>query len=296
MRDGELTEKEREILRRLLQEKEIREYEIVLPIGEGRELPGSTYEDEIESISSIVVTATAVYGFWLDWIHDHYTLGDEKGNWYQVKMEEQELRDIAIAEILDPTFALTKQFLAVNKIVFKENLPFIEDIILKEEEKVAEVYFPIEGERYYFVVYVDVKPQISVRWMGMSPGNRVYFLATSEKHNLDELIALIGVEPTRTWKKGKNIRHNGFEIQPSAKETGEVEDKLQAVIRLLLPFKADLQALSTIANTGIQIAYWGYKEQMWGMHFGAETLQELGVLNLSVDIDLYAGGPDLGES
>lgn len=211
-------------------------------------------------------------------------------------MEIQEIRDIAVAEIIYPTFALTKQFLAVNKIILKENLPFIEDIILREEEKVAEVYFPIEGERYYFVVYIDIKPQVSIRSMGTSPGNRVYFSATSEKHNLDELLVLIGVEPTRTWKKGKNIRHNGFEIQPSAKETGEVEDKLQAVIRLLLPFKADLQALSTIANTGIQIAYWGYKEQMWGMHFEAETLQELGMLNLSVDIDLYAGGPDLGES
>jgi hypothetical protein len=211
-------------------------------------------------------------------------------------LEIQEIRDIAVAEIIYPTFALTKQFLAVNKIILKENLPFIEDIILREEEKVAEVYFPIEGERYYFVVYIDIKPQVSIRSMGTSPGNRVYFSATSEKHNLDELLVLIGVEPTRTWKKGKNIRHNGFEIQPSAKETGEVEDKLQAVIRLLLPFKADLQALSTIANTGIQIAYWGYKEQMWGMHFEAETLQELGMLNLSVDIDLYAGGPDLGES
>jgi Domain of unknown function (DUF4279) len=211
-------------------------------------------------------------------------------------LEIQEIRDIAVAEIIYPTFALTKQFLAVNKIILKENIPFIEDIILREEEKVAEVYFPIEGERYYFVVYIDLEPQISVRWMGMSPGNRVYFSATSEKHNLDELLALIGVEPTRTWKKGKNIRHNGFEIQPSAKETGEVEDKLQAVIKLLLPFKADLQALSTIANTGIQIAYWGYKEQMWGMHFTAEMLQDLGTLNLSVDIDLYAGGFDLGES
>jgi hypothetical protein len=210
-------------------------------------------------------------------------------------LDIQAIRDFAISELIYPAFALTKQFLAANKIVFKENLPFIEDIILKKEGKVAEVYFSIEGERYYFVVFIDLEPQIAVRWIGMSPGNRVYFLATSEKHDLDELIALIGVEPTRTWKKGKNIRHNGFEIQPSAKETGEVEDKLQAVIRVLLPFKADLQALSTIANTGIQIAYWGYKDQMWGMHFDTETVQGIATLNLSVDIDLYAGGLDLAE-
>ena len=212
-----------------------------------------------------------------------------------VFLEIQEILDIAIDEIIYPTFALTKQFLAVNKVILKGNIPFIEDIILKEKEKVAEVYFPIEGERYYFVIYIDLKPQLSVRWVGMSPGSRVYFLATSEKHDLDDLIALIGVEPTRTWKKGKNIRHDGFEIQPTVKETGEVEDKLQAVIRVLLPFKADMHALSTIANTGIQIAYWGYKDQMWGMHFDTETVQGIATLNLSVDIDLYAGGLDLVE-
>ncbi len=211
-------------------------------------------------------------------------------------MEKQGIQDIAIAEILNPTFVLTRQLLAINTIVFRENRPFVEDIILSEEEKTAEVYFPIEGERYYFVIYIDLKPQLSVRWMGMSQGNRVYFLATSEKHDLDELIALIGVEPTRTWKKGKNIRHDGFEIQPAVKETGEVEDKLQAIIRVLLPFKAKLQILSTIADTGIQIAYWGYKEQMWGMHFDTETIQGIATLNLSIDIDLCAGGLDLAES
>jgi hypothetical protein len=211
-------------------------------------------------------------------------------------LEEQEIRDVAIAEVRDPKFALTTQFLTVNKVVFKENTPFIEDIILKEEEKVAEVYFPIEGEHYYFVVFIDLKPQPSVRWMSMLPGASVYFQATSEKHDLDELIAFSHVKPTKIWKKDKNIKNNGFEIQPSLKETGTVEDKVDTLIRVLLPSQANLQALSTIANTGIQIAYWGYKEQMWGIHFKAETLQGLGALNLSLDIDLYAGGLDLENS
>ncbi len=210
-------------------------------------------------------------------------------------LKEQEIQDVAIAEILNPTFALTRQFLTENKVVLKEHVPLVEDVIFREEEKTAEVYFPIAGERYYFVVYVDLEPHVSVRMMGTSPGNRVYFLATSEKHSLDELIALAGVEPTRIWEKGKNVRHNGFEVQPSMKETGNVEDKLRTVIKLLLPHKATLHALSTIANMGIQIAYWGYREQMWGIHFEAETLQGLAALNLSVNVDIYAGGPDLGE-
>ncbi len=39
MKGGELTEKERGILKKLLQEKNIQEYEIVVPIGEGKGTP-----------------------------------------------------------------------------------------------------------------------------------------------------------------------------------------------------------------------------------------------------------------
>jgi Domain of unknown function (DUF4279) len=208
-------------------------------------------------------------------------------------VNEQEIRDVAIAEILHPTFALTQQLLAVNKVVIKEQVPVVEDVILREEEKTAEVYFPIEGEHYYFTVYVDVEPHVSLRMMGMSSGNRVYFYAKSVEHRLDELVALAGIEPTRTWEVGKHIRHNGFEVRPSLKETGDVEDKLRTLIRLLLPHKANLHALSSIADVGVNIAYWGYTDQMGGIHFGLETIHGLAALNLSVDVDLYAEGLDL---
>ena len=209
-------------------------------------------------------------------------------------LNEQVLREAAIAELFHPTLPITRQFLEVNKVVFKERVPVVEDVILREEEQTAEVYFPIEGERYYLVVYLDVEPRVALRWTGMSAGNRVYFYAKSGERRVDELIAMAGVEPTRTWEKGKHIRHHGFEVRPSLKETGDVEDKLRTIISLLLPYTANVHVLSTIAEVGINIAYWGYKEQMWGIHFGTDIIQGLAVLNLSVDVDLYASGPDLG--
>ena len=63
-------------------------------------------------------------------------------------MQIQEIQNAAIAEILNPTLAITKQFLAVNKVVCKENILVVEDIILREEKPddvYAEVYFPVEG-------------------------------------------------------------------------------------------------------------------------------------------------------
>jgi hypothetical protein len=194
-------------------------------------------------------------------------------------LNEQAIQAAAMAEILHPTLAMTEQFLAVNTIVFKEHEPVVADVILREEEQMAEVYFPIEEERYYFVVYLDVEPHIALRTTGMSAGNRVYFFAKSAELPVDELVAMAGVEPTRTWGKGgkrKPIpRHNGFEVRPSLKETGEVEDKLRTLIGVLLPYTANIHALAAIADVsmGINIAYWGYKDQMWGIHFGTDIVQ-----------------------
>lgn len=180
----------------------------------------------------------------------------------------------------------------MNRVVFKEQVPVIADVIFREEEQSAEVYFPIEEERYYLVVFLGGEPQIVPRMTVMSAGNRVYFYAKSTEHRVSELIALVGIEPTRTWEKRKSIRHYGIEVCPYAKETGEVEDKLRTLISVLLPFTDNIHVLSTKAGVGINIAYWGYKEQMWGIHFGTDIIQGLAVLNLSVDVDLYASGPE----
>lgn len=75
--------------------------------------------------------------------------------------------------------------------------------------------------------------------------------------------------------------------------TGEVEDKLSSLVKMLLPYKENIQVLSTVAYIRINVAYWGYWGQMDGIHFDTEIIQGLASLNLSVDVDLYAGGPAL---
>jgi hypothetical protein len=73
MRRG-LTDREREIIRYLLAQRGIGAYEIVRPIGEGTDLPGSTYEAEVEKISGYIATATSAYYFWLVWYNGDYSL------------------------------------------------------------------------------------------------------------------------------------------------------------------------------------------------------------------------------
>jgi hypothetical protein len=73
MDGGELTTREAEIIHQLLAERGITEYEILFVIPEGQDLPGCTYDNEIELLSGVVVTPTNAYDFWLDWIDGRYT-------------------------------------------------------------------------------------------------------------------------------------------------------------------------------------------------------------------------------
>lgn len=71
MEKGILTPKEEEVLRTLLAQKGITRYELDELMNEGASLPGSSYPLEIESMSGTVITPTAIYDFWLDWVDMH---------------------------------------------------------------------------------------------------------------------------------------------------------------------------------------------------------------------------------
>ena len=88
MHKGNLTHKEEDILRQLLNQHGISRYEIVGAVGEGKSLPGSSYPGEIESLSGTVVTPTTAYSFWLDWENNNFTLGEEDDTWSELSPEE----------------------------------------------------------------------------------------------------------------------------------------------------------------------------------------------------------------
>lgn len=92
-------------------------------------------------------------------------------------MDISRLKEIAINEVLNPTFELTKQYLQANEWCFSNNIPQIDDVEIDRDANTAAVYFPIKKENFYFVIYVE---NLEVNWMGMSAGNRVWLFACSE--------------------------------------------------------------------------------------------------------------------
>ncbi len=214
------------------------------------------------------------------------------------------IAQIAIEEVFNPSFELTKQLLSVNKVEMDGGSPRIKDIIISEDKSMAEVYFPIIDEEYYFVIYIDLMPKISLKFMGMSAGCKVELFVCSDTEELDKMIELLQVTPHRSWSKGEKKFHSnginysinknsGFVYSPIEKTTGEVEDKLDYLLDELIQVKDKIVELHKVAEVEIQITYYGYKDQMWGINLKPRTIQRLSELGVSLDIDLYASGNDL---
>ncbi len=208
------------------------------------------------------------------------------------------IKQIAIGEVLNPTFELTKQYLQSNCLCFENNLPYIEDVEINKDKNTAAVYFPIKKEQFYFVIYVE---NLEVEWMGMSAGNRVYLFANSEEISTEQIVDFLGFEPTEKWNMNdpigcnSNFKHknNGIMYEPIHKMTGEVETKLGNLLDNLLPYKEAIIELSHKASIEIQVTYYGHKDQMWGINLDAKTIKKLSELELAIDVDLYAGGNDI---
>jgi DNA-binding CsgD family transcriptional regulator len=110
MRFG-LTERESEIIRYLLAQRGIGAYEIVRPLNEGRDLPGCTYQAEVEEISGYIATATSAYDFWLVWYNGNYSLGDYPGGFWS-ELDPPMLadsRDGDMVEILEAQHRLRRE-------------------------------------------------------------------------------------------------------------------------------------------------------------------------------------------
>ncbi len=212
----------------------------------------------------------------------------------------------AVSEVISPTWALTEQYLRVNKVVSQNGELVIADMTFPVED-VAVVWFPIDGESYYLLIGVECKPLPALRFIRMSAGNRVSLVVISDNVSLDDLVtALPGIEFTETWRKGDVRRktphgdilwkYSGFEIEPYAKTSGDVEDKLETVLALLKNKRDHMKELSKLADdVEISISYFGYKDDMSGIHLAPDIVRELAELGVSIDIDLYASGPDLSE-
>ncbi len=115
-------------------------------------------------------------------------------------------------ELLNPTFAMTKEYLEEFKVDYKNGLPRIESIDFDKESERATAYVKIKNEAFYFTFYFDISTnQIEISFVDTTPLFVVSFSVTSEKYTPTDLLSLTTIKPTEIIKKGEKFnRHTKY--------------------------------------------------------------------------------------
>ena len=109
-------------------------------------------------------------------------------------MQNNAIAQKAIEEVQQQNFGVTEQFLQVHEVVYKDGLPEIVTI-LNNNDGSFKVYFAVKGEKFYWIVYVNTNPEVAVRRAGVESYSTVYFSATSETLNFQQLTGLTVLKP-----------------------------------------------------------------------------------------------------
>ncbi len=112
---------------------------------------------------------------------------------------------------------------------------------------------------------------------------------------------MLGLKPTDSWRQGEPGRRQGnprrkfhaWLFDPAGDGPGECDQKMKALLKMLASASSGIKKLSGQCSVCICVVYSGYKNQMWGLHWTADTLRQIAAIGADIDVDLYAYGPDL---
>ncbi len=215
-------------------------------------------------------------------------------------MENQEFIEKARAEILNPTFEITKQYLEVMEVELENGLPKVERINLDLSENIVAVYFPIKNERFFLEIHLTKKPKIEIDFSWVQSGHQVYLTAVSEELSFEELSADIEFGPLEGWSKeqlrpvgGKPYSFSRISYEPIKSEAYGLEEKLSLLLTELEKHTESVQKLTKRAEAYISVCRNQCICANAGIHFDIETIHRMSALNLEIDIDTYIVGEPL---
>ncbi|NIG55669.1 DUF4279 domain-containing protein [Chitinophaga sp. Cy-1792] len=213
-------------------------------------------------------------------------------------MVVNDLIQTAIEEIENQHWGVTKQFLEIHEVVYKDNKPKVENVKIDEEKGRAIVYFSIVGQKFYLAIYLDTKPAIAVSWIEIEPRYSIYFRATSEVLDYNELCAMTTLTPTNGWNKGDKRKFGELTYKFSCIEflingtPDEFKNKLEQLLDFLEQDKKGIIDLAHHANGYIQtiIIFHNGNTMLGGPMIDRKNITRISDLNLEINFDLYAEG------
>lgn len=206
---------------------------------------------------------------------------------------------LALAELTKPTTAITQQFLDVHSVLSEDGTPSVADVIATEDG--FDVYFNVQDESYYlvFIVLRDGE-RLFVNGCRAQAACKVYLKITSDTLRASDITERTGLTPTKSWDKDDPRQYGpitydftGWFFDPFGYAPGEFEEKLTHLLDVTEHAAPRIRAVAGECYVAVAAAYFGYKDQMWGVSFGPRDAQRLAALGASFDVDLYASGPHL---
>ncbi|WP_266367087.1 DUF4279 domain-containing protein [Tellurirhabdus rosea] len=118
--------------------------------------------------------------------------------------------------------------------------------------------------------------------METEAGTSVY-LSVGIKNQIDNELALT---PDKIYK---DFKIYGIDID----EPDNIENKISKLLDYLEPHKMPVSEISKANSVIINIQYFGYYDQMWGLHLDPITMRRIIELGAELDLDIYAEGKEL---
>jgi len=207
---------------------------------------------------------------------------------------------IAIQELMNPEFEVTKQYLEVMVVNISEDGHQVARVVFDHTNKTVAVYFHIKDERFYIVVNLSICATPEVEWVWVESGHRVYLTAKSEVLSYEELSNYFPFESLSGWSKGSMMKNGkvpykftNVSFEPNKNEAFGLEEKL---LELLTTLEESSQAvLNLIENSKayISICRHQYISANAGIHLDLDILHRLSAMNLELDIDTYIVGNEI---
>lgn len=203
----------------------------------------------------------------------------------------------ACRELRNPKLGVTEQ------IIHSHSIDFESPHFINGEEGAAyfSVWFRLEDQPYFCVVNVEWQgSQMLAVQSYINYSCSVKLSVSSETQNIEGITKILGLTPSSTQVKGEhrsgNLRlpvykMNFWELDLE-NGPGTFEDKLVKLLSLLTGKENQLHELRKECSCRISVLFEGYKDWMGGFIVSASAIKQLASLELSLDVDLSASGPN----
>jgi pyruvate formate-lyase activating enzyme-like uncharacterized protein len=111
----------------------------------------------------------------------------------------------------------------------------------------------------------------------------------------DQISEILGIQPTKAWKKGELIgksilrrKQNGWELKIQIPDSEDLDEHITELLKKLSPAWEKVINLNQLYYAEISCVVYSYEAQGPGLHLDKKTLKQMAELNAEVDLDYYS--------